>query len=116
MPQIECHITATNSNTHAIIRNNLQYCPLYNGTITGVSARYCPSLEDKVVKFADREQHRIFLEPEGLTTKEIYTNGTENSLPLDVQIEFLRTIEGLEQVEIIRPGYAIEYDFVPPTN
>ncbi len=116
MPQIECHITATNSNTHAIIRNNLQYCPLYNGTITGVSARYCPSLEDKVVKFADREQHRIFLEPEGLTTKEIYTNGTGNSLPLDVQIEFLRTIEGLEQVEIIRPGYAIEYDFVPPTQ
>ncbi|GAK60338.1 tRNA uridine 5-carboxymethylaminomethyl modification enzyme MnmG [Candidatus Vecturithrix granuli] len=116
MPQIMCHITATNPNTHAIIRNNLQFCPLYNGTITGVSARYCPSLEDKVVKFADRDQHRIFLEPEGLTTKEIYTNGTGNSLPLDVQIEFLRTIEGLEHVEIIRPGYAIEYDFVPPTQ
>lgn len=116
MPQIMCHITATNPNTHDIIRSNLQFCPLYNGTITGVSARYCPSLEDKVVKFSDRDQHRIFLEPEGLTTKEIYTNGTGNSLPLDVQIEFLRTIEGLEHVEIIRPGYAIEYDFVPPTQ
>ncbi|MBD3309259.1 tRNA uridine-5-carboxymethylaminomethyl(34) synthesis enzyme MnmG [candidate division KSB3 bacterium] len=116
LPQIECHMTATNPRTHEIIRNNLQYCPLYNGTITGVSARYCPSLEDKVVKFADRDQHRIFLEPEGLTTKEIYTNGTGNSLPLEVQIEFLRTIKGLEQVEIIRPGYAIEYDFVPPTQ
>jgi tRNA uridine 5-carboxymethylaminomethyl modification enzyme len=89
---------------------------LYNGTITGVSARYCPSLEDKIVKFAEREQHRVFLEPEGLTTKEIYTNGTGNSLPMEVQIEFLRTIEGLEHVEIIRPGYAIEYDFVPPTQ
>ena len=116
MPQIMCHVTATNPNTHAIIRNNLQFCPLYNGTITGVSARYCPSLEDKVVKFSDRDQHRIFLEPEGLMTKEIYTNGTGNSLPLDVQIEFLRTIEGLEHVEIIRPGYAIEYDFAPPTQ
>lgn len=115
-PQIMCHITSTNPNTHEIIRNNLQYSPLYNGTITGVSARYCPSLEDKVVKFAEREQHRIFLEPEGLTTKEIYTNGAGNSLPLDVQVEFLRTIEGLEQVEIIRPGYAIEYDYAPPTQ
>ena len=116
LPQIMCHMTHTNPRTHEIIRNNLKYCPLYNGTITGVSARYCPSLEDKVVKFAERDQHRIFLEPEGLTTKEIYTNGTGNSLPLDVQIEFLRTIEGLENVEIIRPGYAIEYDFVPPTQ
>ena len=114
LPQITCHMTHTNPRTHEIIRANLKYCPLYNGTITGVSARYCPSLEDKVVKFADRDQHRIFLEPEGLTTQEIYTNGTGNSLPLDIQIQFLRTIEGLENVEIIRPGYAIEYDFVPP--
>jgi len=116
LPQIPCHITHTNQRTHDIIRRNLHYSPLYNGTITGVSARYCPSLEDKVVKFAEREQHRVFLEPEGLTTKEIYTNGTGNSLPLEVQIEFLRTIKGLEQVEIIRPGYAIEYDFVLPTQ
>lgn len=116
LPQITCHITHTNPRTHEIIRKNLKYSPLYNGTITGVSARYCPSLEDKVVKFADRDQHRIFLEPEGLTTKEIYTNGTGNSLPLDIQIEFLRTIEGLENVEIIRPGYAVEYDFVYPTQ
>ncbi len=116
LPQIPCHITYTNPRTHDIIRENLKYSPLYNGTITGVSARYCPSLEDKVFKFADREQHRVFLEPEGLTTKEIYTNGTGNSLPLEIQIQFLRTIEGLEDVEIIRPGYAIEYDFVLPTQ
>ena len=116
LPQIACHITATNAKTHEIIRNSLRFSPLYNGTITGVSARYCPSLEDKVVKFADRDSHRIFLEPEGLTTKEIYTNGTGNSLPLEIQLEFLRTINGLENVEIIRPGYAIEYDFVPPTQ
>ncbi len=116
MPQISCYMTHTNVKTHEIIRNNLQYSPLYNGTITGVSARYCPSLEDKVVKFADRGEHRVFLEPEGLTTKEIYTNGTGNSLPIDIQIAFLRTIEGLEHVEIIRPGYAIEYDFVLPTQ
>ncbi len=114
--QISCHMTNTNPKTHEIIRESLRHSPLYNGTISGVSARYCPSLEDKVVKFAEREQHRIFLEPEGLTTKEIYTNGTGNSLPLEIQIEFLRTIEGLEDVEIIRPGYAIEYDFVPPTQ
>lgn len=116
LPQINCHMTYTNPRTHKIIRQNLKYSPLYNGTITGVSARYCPSLEDKVFKFPNRDQHRIFLEPEGLTTKEIYTNGTGNSLPLEIQIEFLRTIEGLEQVEIIRPGYAIEYDFVHPTQ
>lgn len=116
LPQIGCHMTYTNPKTHEIIRENLKYSPLYNGTITGTSARYCPSLEDKIVKFADREQHRVFLEPEGLSTKEIYTNGTGNSLPVDIQIKFLRTIEGLEQVEIIRPGYAIEYDFVLPTQ
>ncbi|PIE33378.1 tRNA uridine-5-carboxymethylaminomethyl(34) synthesis enzyme MnmG [candidate division KSB3 bacterium] len=116
LPQIDCHMTYTNPKTHEIIRRNLRYSPLYNGTISGVSARYCPSLEDKIVKFAQREQHRVFLEPEGLTTKEIYTNGTGNSLPIEVQIEFLRTIKGLEEVEIIRPGYAIEYDFVLPTQ
>ena len=116
LPQINCHMTHTNPKTHDIIRRNLEYSPLYNGTISGVSARYCPSLEDKIVKFSEREQHRVFLEPEGLTTKEIYTNGTGNSLPVEIQIEFLRTIEGLEEVEIIRPGYAIEYDFVPPTQ
>jgi tRNA uridine 5-carboxymethylaminomethyl modification enzyme len=116
LPQINCFITHTNPHTHDIIRANLKYSPLYNGTITGISARYCPSLEDKVVKFAERDQHRIFLEPEGLTTKEIYTNGTGNSLPIDVQLQFLRTIKGLEEVEIIRPGYAIEYDFVIPTQ
>jgi tRNA uridine 5-carboxymethylaminomethyl modification enzyme len=109
-------MTHTNVRTHDIIQANLQYSPLFNGTITGTSARYCPSLEDKVVKFPEREQHRIFLEPEGLSTKEIYTNGTGNSLPIDIQLQFLRTIEGLEDVEIIRPGYAIEYDFVQPTQ
>jgi tRNA uridine 5-carboxymethylaminomethyl modification enzyme len=116
MPQINCHMTHTNPRTHEIIRANLHLSPLYNGTITGISARYCPSLEDKVVKFAERSQHRIFLEPEGLSTKEIYTNGTGNSLPIAIQLQFLRTIEGLEEVEIIRPGYAIEYDFVLPTQ
>jgi tRNA uridine 5-carboxymethylaminomethyl modification enzyme len=116
MPQINCYMTQTNPCTHEIIRANLHLSPLYNGTITGISARYCPSLEDKVVKFAERDQHRIFLEPEGLTTKEIYTNGTGNSLPIDIQLQFLRTIKGLEEVEIIRPGYAIEYDFVFPTQ
>jgi tRNA uridine 5-carboxymethylaminomethyl modification enzyme len=116
MPQINCYITHTNARTHEIIRKNLHLSPLYNGTITGISARYCPSLEDKVVKFAERDEHRIFLEPEGLTTKEIYTNGTGNSLPIEIQLQFLRTIQGLEQVEIIRPGYAIEYDFVFPTQ
>ena len=116
LPQIACYMTHTNARTHDIIRANLYLSPLYNGTITGVSARYCPSLEDKVVKFAERDEHRVFLEPEGLTTKEIYTNGTGNSLPLDIQLQFLRTIKGLEEVEIIRPGYAIEYDFVFPTQ
>jgi tRNA uridine 5-carboxymethylaminomethyl modification enzyme len=116
LPQIDCYMTHTNPRTHEIIRANLAFSPLYNGTITGTSARYCPSLEDKVVKFAEREQHRIFLEPEGLQTREIYTNGTGNSLPLEVQLRFLRTIKGLEAVEIMRPGYAIEYDFVLPTQ
>lgn len=116
MPQISCYMTHTNARTHEIIRNNIHLSPLYNGTITGISARYCPSLEDKVVKFPERDEHRIFLEPEGLTTKEIYTNGTGNSLPIEIQLQFLRTIEGLEQVEIMRPGYAIEYDFVLPTQ
>ncbi|MCP4406072.1 MAG: tRNA uridine-5-carboxymethylaminomethyl(34) synthesis enzyme MnmG [bacterium] len=116
LPQIHCHMTYTNPKTHDIIRRNLEYSPLYNGTIVGAGARYCPSLEDKIVKFSEREQHRVFLEPEGLTTKEIYTNGTGNSLPVEIQLEFLRTIEGLEEVEIIRPGYAIEYDYVPPTQ
>lgn len=116
LPQISCFMTYTNPRTHAIIRQNLEFSPLFNGTITGTSARYCPSLEDKIVKFPEREQHRVFLEPEGLRTKEIYSNGTGNSLPIEIQLQFLRTIEGLEQVEIIRPGYAIEYDFVHPTQ
>ena len=115
-PQLPCYITYTNSETHKIILSNLDRSPLYSGKIKGVGARYCPSIEDKVVRFAERERHQVFLEPEGLDTKEYYANGIPTSLPYDVQIEFVRTIPGLEEAEIMRPGYAIEYDFVFPTQ
>ncbi len=113
-PQLPCHITYTNTRTHEIIRAGLDRSPLYSGVIEGVGPRYCPSIEDKVVRFPDKDQHQIFLEPEGLTSKEVYPNGVSTSLPIDVQIAYLRTMPGLEQVEIMRPGYAIEYDYVDP--
>ena len=113
-PQVPCHITYTNSRTHDVIRGGLDRSPLYSGVIEGVGPRYCPSIEDKVVRFPDKEQHQIFLEPEGLASGEIYPNGVSTSLPVDVQLAYLRTMPGLEQVEIMRPGYAIEYDYVDP--
>jgi tRNA uridine 5-carboxymethylaminomethyl modification enzyme len=112
--QVPCHITWTNGRTHELIRGGLDRSPLYSGIIEGVGPRYCPSIEDKVVRFPEKEKHQIFLEPEGLESMEIYPNGVSTSLPPDVQLAFLRTIEGLEQVEIMRPGYAIEYDYVDP--
>ncbi len=113
-PQIKCYITHTNERTHKIIRDNFSKCALFSGLITGIGPRYCPSIEDKLVKFADRTSHQIFLEPEGLTTDVVYPNGISTSLPADVQDAFIHTMEGLENVEILRPAYAIEYDFVDP--
>ena len=113
-PQIPCHITYTTEATHQIIRDNLHRAPMYSGEITGTGPRYCPSIEDKVVRFADKNSHQIFLEPEGLDVDTIYPNGMSTSLPADVQVEFLRSIPGLEKVEFYQPGYAIEYDFVDP--
>ncbi len=115
-PQVPCYITYTNQRTHDLIMGGLDRSPLYTGKIEGVGPRYCPSIEDKVKRFPDKDQHQIFLEPEGLTTNEIYPNGVSTSLPPDVQQAFLRTVPGLEQVEIMRPGYAIEYDYFPPTQ
>ena len=115
-PQLPCYITYTNSETHRIILANLDRSPLYGGKIKGIGARYCPSIEDKVVRFKERERHQVFLEPEGLETKEYYANGIPTSLPYDVQVKFVRTIPGLEDAEIMRPAYAIEYDFVYPTQ
>ena len=112
--QLPCYITWTNEKTHEVIRNNLYKSPLYSGTIKGVGPRYCPSIEDKVVKFPDKSRHQIFLEPEGFGTYEIYPNGISTSLPLEVQWELVRTIGGLEGAEIMRPGYAIEYDYSDP--
>lgn len=113
-PQIPCHITATTEKTHQIIRDNLHRAPMYSGQIEGTGPRYCPSIEDKVVRFADKNSHQIFLEPEGLDVDTIYPNGMSTSLPEDVQVAFLRSIPGLERVEFYQPGYAIEYDFIDP--
>lgn len=115
-PQLPCYITYTNKKTHEIIKNNLDRSPLYSGLITGIGPRYCPSIEDKVVRFSDKERHQVFLEPEGLKTREYYANGVSTSLPYDVQVKLIRSIEGLENAEIMRPAYAIEYDFVYPTQ
>ncbi len=115
-PQLPCYITYTNSDTHRIILSNLDRSPLYGGVIEGIGPRYCPSVEDKVVRFKDKERHQVFLEPEGYDTDEYYPNGLSTSLPIDIQLKMVRTIEGLEEVEILRPGYAIEYDFVEPTQ
>ncbi|RMF14713.1 MAG: tRNA uridine-5-carboxymethylaminomethyl(34) synthesis enzyme MnmG [Candidatus Dadabacteria bacterium] len=112
--QLPCHITWTTAETHQIIRNNLERSAMYGGRIEGTGPRYCPSIEDKIVKFPDRERHQVFLEPEGRNSYEIYPNGLSTSLPVDVQIAYLRSIPGLERVEIVRPGYAVEYDFVDP--
>ena len=114
--QIPCHITYTSPQTHDIIRNNLDKSPMYAGKIEGPGPRYCPSIEDKVVKFAEKERHQVFLEPEGRHTREYYINGVSTSLPYDVQLDFIHSIAGLENAQIIRPGYAVEYDYCPPTQ
>lgn len=114
--QMPCWITYTNPATHDIIRGNLDQSPMYCGVIEGVGPRYCPSIEDKVVRFAEKERHQVFLEPEGRHTHEYYVNGVSTSLPYEVQLDFLRTIPGLERCEILRPGYAVEYDYCPPTQ
>ena len=116
LPQLPCYITYTNEKTHEIIRKNIHLSAMYSGNITGTGPRYCPSIEDKVVRFSDKLRHQIFLEPEGLDTQEIYCNGVSTSLPVNTQIEFIKTIDGLENAEVMRHGYAIEYDFIFPTE
>lgn len=114
--QVSCHITHTNERTHDIIREGLHRSPMYSGVIEGIGPRYCPSIEDKVVRFADKDSHQIFIEPEGLTTNEIYPNGISTSLPFDMQLALVRSIKGFEHAHITRPGYAIEYDFFDPRD
>ncbi|KKK99861.1 tRNA uridine-5-carboxymethylaminomethyl(34) synthesis enzyme MnmG [Rheinheimera mesophila] len=114
--QIPCHITYTNEQTHDIIRNGLDRSPMYTGVIEGIGPRYCPSIEDKITRFADKDKHQIFIEPEGLTTHELYPNGISTSLPFDVQLNLVRSIKGMENAHITRPGYAIEYDFFDPRD
>lgn len=114
--QVPCYITYTNEQTHQVIRDNLDRSPMYAGVIEGIGPRYCPSIEDKVMRFADRNAHQIFLEPEGLTSNEIYPNGISTSLPFDVQMQIVRSMKGLENAKIVRPGYAIEYDFFDPRD
>ncbi|AZG34328.1 tRNA uridine-5-carboxymethylaminomethyl(34) synthesis enzyme MnmG [Shewanella psychromarinicola] len=114
--QVSCFITHTNENTHEIIRGGLDRSPMYSGVIEGVGPRYCPSIEDKIHRFADKSSHQIFIEPEGLSTNEIYPNGISTSLPFDVQLNLVRSIKGMENAEIIRPGYAIEYDYFDPRD
>lgn len=116
LAQLPCYLTYTNPLTHEIIRNNLNKSPLYAGIIKGIGPRYCPSIEDKVMRFSERERHQVFLEPEGLDTEEYYANGLSTSLPFEVQTQLYRTIPGLEDAEIMRPAYAIEYDYAPPTQ
>ena len=114
--QVPCYVTHTNEKTHDVIRNNLDRSPMYAGVIEGIGPRYCPSIEDKVMRFADRNQHQIFLEPEGLTSNEVYPNGISTSLPFDVQMQIVRSMQGMENAKIVRPGYAIEYDFFDPRD
>ena len=115
-PQTVCWITYTNAETHRIIQENVHRAPLYSGQIKGIGPRYCPSIEDKIVKFPDKAQHQLFLEPEGMDTNEIYVNGMSTSMPIDVQMAMVKSIPGLENADMIRPGYAIEYDMVQPTE
>ncbi len=112
--QIPCYITHTNEKTHDFIREGLKDSPMYTGNIEGIGPRYCPSIEDKVVRFSERDSHQIFVEPEGLTTNEVYPNGVSTSLPYEVQVDFIHSIKGFENAQIVRPGYAIEYDFFDP--
>lgn len=114
--QISCYITHTNTQTHDLIRANLDRSPMYSGVIEGIGPRYCPSIEDKIHRFADKDQHQVFIEPEGLTTHELYPNGISTSLPFDVQLQIVRSMKGMEQAHITRPGYAIEYDFFNPQD
>ena len=116
LPQLSCFITATNALTHKVIREHIHLSPLYSGAIKGTPARYCPSLEDKVMKFPDRDSHQVILQPEGFETEEIYASGLGNSLPLEIQWEIVRSVKGLEEAEIMRPAYAIEYDYCLPTQ
>lgn len=115
-PNVSCYITYTTKETHRIIEENIDKSPLYGGKIVGVGPRYCPSIEDKVVRFPDRQRHQVFVEPEGLSTEEVYLNGISSSLPEDVQEKFLKTVPGFEKIEIMRPGYAVEYDYLNPTQ
>ena len=114
--QIPCYITHTNEQTHEVIRNNLDRSPMYTGVIEGIGPRYCPSIEDKVMRFSDRNSHQIYLEPEGLTSNEVYPNGISTSLPFDVQMGIVNSMKGLEKARIIKPGYAIEYDYFDPRD
>jgi len=113
---VPCHVALTTPRGHEILRANFDRSPLFTGRIKGVGPRYCPSIEDKVHKFPSRESHQVFLEPEGSDSEEIYASGISTSMPAEVQLEFVRSIEGLEKAEIMRPGYAVEYDFVPPVQ
>ncbi len=112
--QVSCYITHTNLKTHELIRGGLDRSPMYTGVIEGSGPRYCPSIEDKIMRFADKDSHQIFVEPEGLNTTELYPNGISTSLPFDVQLDFIRSIKGFENAHITRPGYAIEYDYFDP--
>ena len=114
LPQVKCHLTYTNERTHEIIRSFLKRSPLFTGAVTGPGPRYCPSVEDKVTRFGDKDRHQTFLEPEYLNGDSIYVQGLSTSLPVEAQEAFLKTIAGLEEVKILRPGYAVEYDFVDP--
>lgn len=116
LPQVPCHLTWTNEATHEAIRSGFDRSPMFTGVITGTGARYCPSIEDKVARFPEKRRHQIFVEPEGLDSPEVYPNGIPTSLPLDVQLRMIHSVEGLENAQIVRPGYAIEYDYVPPTQ